>query len=64
LNQTISNNPLNGIGVELKILFDSTAHSEYGVLIWCDIGGKPVECSELACLIWWIVMREHTYKKD
>jgi hypothetical protein len=43
-------------------LIDAAADSEYGVLTSCDIGAKPIERSELECLMWWIALRGHTFK--
>jgi hypothetical protein len=46
----------------LKVLVDATLHSEHGRQIRCDIGEKPVECSELECLMWWTAIRKYTFK--
>jgi hypothetical protein len=35
----------------LKVLVDAEDHSAHGILIWCDIGAKPVERSKLEWLI-------------
>jgi hypothetical protein len=44
-----------------EIVPDVVAHSAHGILIWSAIGAKPVERSELECLIWWITIRKHTF---
>jgi hypothetical protein len=48
----------------LEVIIDAAAHSANGILIWSEIGAKPVSRSELDCLIWWITIREHTFKKE
>jgi hypothetical protein len=37
---------------KIEVLSDGAVHSEHELIIRCDIGVKPVERSELDCVMW------------
>jgi hypothetical protein len=44
-------NTVNALNSKINASPDATAHSKHDILIRCEIGAKPVELSELECLI-------------
>jgi hypothetical protein len=48
----------------IQVLENASAHFAQAILIWSEIGAKPISRPEFVCLIWWIAIRKHAFKKE